>query len=86
MRLLQFKVKRLIDLMHQAQIQDQDIIEDIDFLTKKLDLLVNDVTSFDEYVAELTSCRLTWSPVHRSDKFWRENAARLNENNFYLVK
>jgi len=29
---------------------------------------------------------LNWSPAHKSDKFWRENAQKLNENNFYLVK
>ncbi len=29
---------------------------------------------------------MNWSPAHKSDKFWRENAQKLNENNFYLVK
>lgn len=72
--------------MGQAQLSDPEIIEDIDYLSKKLDLLVNDVSSFDEYAAEVASSRLNWSPVHRSDKFWRENAARLNENNFFLIK
>jgi len=32
------------------------------------------------------SGRLEWSPVHRSEKFWHENAARLNEKNFELLK
>jgi V-type H+-transporting ATPase subunit H len=84
--MLQFKVKKLVEIMQLQQIQDPEIIEDIDFLMKKLDALVCDVSSFDEYAAEVTSNRLHWSPVHKSDKFWRENAARLNENNFYLVK
>ena len=30
--------------------------------------------------------RLEWSPVHKSDKFWRENASRLNENNYELLR
>jgi V-type H+-transporting ATPase subunit H len=29
---------------------------------------------------------LEWSPVHRSEKFWRENADRLNEKNYELLK
>ena len=72
--------------MQLTQIADEEIRDDIDFLNKKLELLVNDVSSFDEYAAEISSGRLSWSPVHKSDKFWRENASRLNENNFYLVK
>ena len=27
-------------------------------------------SSFDEYVHEVTSGRLEWSPVHKSEKFW----------------
>ena len=27
-------------------------------------------STFDEYVAEVKSGRLEWSPVHKSDKFW----------------
>ena len=86
--MLQSKVKKLVELMQigQSQIEDQEIKEDIDFLDKKLETLVIDVSSFDEYSLEIVSNRLTWSPAHKSDKFWRENAQRLNENNFFLVK
>ncbi|KAG7268272.1 hypothetical protein CRUP_036256 [Coryphaenoides rupestris] len=42
--------------------------------------------SFDEYSSELKSGRLEWSPVHKSEKFWRENAVRLNEKNYELLK
>ena len=84
--MLQSKVKKLVELMQQSQIEDQDIVEDIEFLNKKLETLVMDVSTFDEYTLEITSNRLNWSPAHKSDKFWRENAQRLNENNFFLVK
>ena len=43
-------------------------------------------SSFDEYSTEVKSGRLEWSPVHKSEKFWRENAARLNEKNYELLK
>lgn len=29
---------------------------------------------------------LEWSPVHRSEKFWRENAHKLNDANYELLK
>jgi V-type H+-transporting ATPase subunit H len=32
------------------------------------------------------SGKLEWSPVHRTDRFWAENAQRLDENNYELVK
>lgn len=84
--MLQSKVKKLVELMLQSNIEDPDLAEDLDFLNKKLETLVMDVTSFDEYTLEITSNRLNWSPCHKSDKFWRENAPRLNENNFYLIR
>ena len=43
-------------------------------------------SSLDEYSTELKSGRLEWSLVHKSDKFWRENASRLNDNNYQLLK
>lgn len=29
---------------------------------------------------------MEWSPVHKSAKFWRENALRLNEKNYDLLR
>ena len=43
-------------------------------------------SSYDEYITEVRSGRLEWSPVHRSEKFWRENAAKLNDRNYELLK
>lgn len=42
--------------------------------------------SFDEYAVEIRSGRLSWTPVHQSEKFWVENAAKLNETNFELLR
>lgn len=84
--MLQSKVKKLLEIMQQAQTDDPEINEDVEFLDKKLESLVMDVSSFDEYTLEITSHRLSWSPAHKSDKFWRENAQKLNENNFFLIR
>jgi len=43
-------------------------------------------SSFDEYAIKVKSGQLEWSPVHRSAQFWRENASRLNERNYELLR
>ena len=43
-------------------------------------------SSFGEYVLELKSGQLLWSPLHTSDKFWAENAHRLMEKKSELLK
>jgi hypothetical protein len=37
-------------------------------------------SSWDAYKKELEEGSLDWTPVHRSEKFWRENAVRFEEN------
>lgn len=34
-------------------------------------------STYDEYVSEVSSGHLTWSAVHESEDFWKENAERL---------
>lgn len=36
--------------------------------------------TYDEYTSELSSGHLSWTPVHESEDFWKENAARLSDN------
>lgn len=38
------------------------------------------------YICICYFSRLEWSPVHKSAKFWRENASRLNEKNYELLR
>ncbi|CAM9640952.1 V-type proton ATPase subunit H [Petromyzon marinus] len=84
--MIQGKVLKQLENLEQQKYDDEDISEDIRFLLDKLGESVQDLSSFDEYSSELKSGRLEWSPVHKSEKFWRENAARLNEKNCELLK
>ena len=36
--------------------------------------------------SEVTSGRLSWSPVHTNNRFWRENAQRLVEKDYKLLR
>ena len=42
--------------------------------------------TYDEYSSELSSGHLSWSPVHESDMFWKENAAKLNDKDYEQLK
>ncbi|XP_078396649.1 V-type proton ATPase subunit H isoform X3 [Cetorhinus maximus] len=84
--MIQCKVLKQLENLEQQKYDDEDIADDIKFLLEKLGESVQDLSSFDEYSSELKSGRLEWSPVHKSEKFWRENATRLNEKNYELLK
>ena len=63
--MVQSKVLKQLELLEQRKFDDEDIVEDIEYLTEKLNASVQDLSSFDEYVTEIKSGRLEWSPVHR---------------------
>merc|ERR1711862_127676 len=84
--MVQCKVLKQLELLEQRKFDDEDIVEDIEYLNEKLNASVQDLSSFDEYITEVKSGRLEWSPVHRSERFWRENAHHLNDRNYELLK
>jgi V-type H+-transporting ATPase subunit H len=84
--MVQCKVLKQLSILEQRKFDDEDIVADIEFLNEKLQASVQDLSSFDEYATEIRSGRLEWSPVHKSAKFWRENAPRLNEKNYELLR
>lgn len=86
--MVQCKVPKQLEILQQSssKFDDEDVISDIEDLSTRLHSYVLDLSSFDEYSNEVKSGRLEWSPVHSSEKFWRENAHRLNEKNHELLK
>jgi len=65
---------------------DEDIVEDVQYLRDELAANFESLTTYDEYTSELTSGHLSWTPVHESDDFWKENATKLNEKDFAQLK
>ncbi|XP_055296058.1 V-type proton ATPase subunit H isoform X2 [Sitodiplosis mosellana] len=84
--MVQCKVLKQLSILEQRRFDDEDITGDVEYLSEKLHSSVQDLSSFDEYATEVKSGRLEWSPVHKSAKFWRENALRLNEKNYDLLR
>ncbi|EIN07746.1 ATPase V1 complex subunit H [Punctularia strigosozonata HHB-11173 SS5] len=65
---------------------DEDIAEDVAFLRDELNARFQSLTTYDEYSSELTSGHLSWTPVHESDDFWKENATKLNDSDYAQLK
>ncbi|XP_055639286.1 V-type proton ATPase subunit H isoform X1 [Toxorhynchites rutilus septentrionalis] len=84
--MVQCKVMKQLQILEHRRFDDEDINSDLEFLIEKLQNSVQDLSSFDEYATEIKSARLEWSPVHKSATFWRENAQRLNEKNYELLR
>nr|AHF70969.1 vacuolar ATP synthase subunit H [Agrotis ipsilon] len=84
--MVQCKVLKQLSILEQKRSDDEDIMNDVDYLNERLQTSVQDLSSFDKYATEVKSGRLEWSPVHKSAKFWRENAARLNERGQELLR
>jgi V-type H+-transporting ATPase subunit H len=65
---------------------DEDILEDVHFLRDELTTNFQSLTTYDEYSSELTSGHLSWTPVHESMDFWKENATKLNDKDYEQLK
>jgi len=64
---------------------DKDITDDINILIDVCEKQLIEMTSWDKYKQEVLSSDLEWSPVHSSEKFWRENANRFGEDDFRII-
>lgn len=65
---------------------DSEITEDLTYLKEELSKNIQKLSTFDEYSAEVFSGKLEWSPPHKSEQFWKNNAEKLNENNYELLR
>ncbi|CAG8696189.1 6690_t:CDS:2, partial [Acaulospora colombiana] len=68
------------------QWHDEEIKEDIAFLTAQLQENFHSLTTFDEYASEIRSGMLQWTPPHESEQFWRQNVTKLNEKDYELLR
>ncbi|KWU42070.1 ATPase, V1 complex, subunit H [Rhodotorula sp. JG-1b] len=72
--------------MQGRMFSDDEIKDDVDFLANELKSSFDGMTTFDEYKSELASGHLTWSPTHKNDDFWRDNASKLTDKDREQLK
>jgi V-type H+-transporting ATPase subunit H len=81
------RLPALLQNLSGRQLSDPDLLEELSQLRDMLEEYTKTKTTFDEYVAEVHSGHLRWSPPHRSTVFWAENARKIvDHENGDLVK
>ena len=71
------RLPSLLENLNSRHLTDTDLLEDLEALKELLDEYTKTKTTFDEYVAEVNSGHLRWSPPHRSTVFWAENSRKI---------
>lgn len=64
---------------------DPEIEDDLTAIEDQLTQEVQAMSSWDMYRSEVISGVLEWSPVHKSERFWRENVNQFEENNWAVL-
>lgn len=80
------KVLNICDSLLVRKWTDQDIVEDIKSVRDELYSSIQGFSTWDEYVAEVTSGNLDWSASHENEKFWNDNVLRFNDNDHDVLK
>lgn len=76
----------IIQQLRERKYSDEELREDLAQLSSILESEYQELTSFDEYVAEVDSKLLIWSPPHIDNSFWSDNSIRFKEGNWKLFK
>lgn len=71
------RLPALLQNLSGRHLTDPDLQEDVTSLKDMLEEYTKTKTTFDEYVAEVQSGHLRWSPPHRNTVFWAENSRKI---------
>eukprot|EP00995_Heteronema_vittatum_P005465 NODE_185_length_1690_cov_332.080439_g126_i0.p1 GENE.NODE_185_length_1690_cov_332.080439_g126_i0~~NODE_185_length_1690_cov_332.080439_g126_i0.p1 ORF type:complete len:529 (+),score=218.20 NODE_185_length_1690_cov_332.080439_g126_i0:57-1589(+) len=77
---------RTLQLMSKRSFGDPDILPLVDSLLELLQQNIENTTSFADYKQEVLSGRLEWTPVHKSEKFWKENIKEFENDNYKILR
>lgn len=58
--MVQCKVLKQLSILEQKRSDDEDIMNDVEFLNERLQASVQDLSSFDQYATEIKSGRLVY--------------------------
>ncbi|XP_063901729.1 V-type proton ATPase subunit H-like [Zophobas morio] len=79
-------LKALLQSLKEKKWKDTDIPRYLEELLNHLEDLVQEMSSWDYYCAEVKSGELSWSAVHKSEEFWLESAVNFNNNDYEVVR
>lgn len=68
----------LMESLASRKWSDEEITEDIDYVKEALSEKLKVMSTYDQFISELASGRLSWdNPAHSLDDFWKENTSKL---------
>ncbi|KAH3902535.1 H(+)-transporting V1 sector ATPase subunit H SCDLUD_000114 [Saccharomycodes ludwigii] len=72
--------------LKERKYSDLELNEDLDELKTIVDQSLQELNSFDEYLAELDSKMLCWSPPHVDNQFWNDNIDKFKDDHWKIFK
>ncbi|CDF90250.1 ZYBA0S06-04214g1_1 [Zygosaccharomyces bailii CLIB 213] len=76
----------VLQSLSERKYSDEELRTNMDELKGILEAEYQELSSFDEYVAELDSKLLCWSPSHVDNGFWSDNVDKFKQNHWKLFK
>ena len=76
----------ILQSLSERKYSDDELRQDMGSLKELLEQTYQELTSFDEYEAELDSKLLVWSPPHVDNGFWSDNIDKFKEQDWKLFK
>jgi len=68
----------LMESLASRKWSDEEITEDINFVKEALSEKLKVMSTYDQFISELASGRLSWdNPAHSLDDFWKEKTSKL---------
>ena len=85
--ILDLKVLPLCQLLLSRTWSDEDVLSDIQWLINELRQNASEMSTFDEYAAEIRSGEFDPSAaINRSETFWKQNTENLSNHDFELLR
>ncbi|SCV03944.1 LANO_0G07206g1_1 [Lachancea nothofagi CBS 11611] len=76
----------ILQSLSERKYSDDELRQDLNTLKELLEETYQELTSFDEYEAEVNSKLLVWSPPHVDNGFWSDNIDKFKEQDWKLFK
>mmetsp|Transcript_5211 Transcript_5211/g.19496 ORF Transcript_5211/g.19496 Transcript_5211/m.19496 type:complete len:504 (-) Transcript_5211:2205-3716(-) len=84
--MISVSVPKTLLSLKKRNFEDSDISQLLTEIFEKIEVQIDELSSFDEYRQEVLSGHLVWSPVHTSQKFWKENLKKLQDDDFRMLR
>lgn len=83
---METELVKAVAAKNACNFDDEDLTETLEWMAEYLEHNIHTMSSWERFKKELLSGRLEWSPMHSSEKFWRENVELFEERDFQMLR